>query len=135
MNARVMSMLVGGVQQRHLRGVDNHVDAARLCKNFERFANLFLQRREEFLAATIVSSLRVFTLALNVLLQLFQLIDLRLQRSLIDRRSGGRVAQLIDLSLRAPALCVCIWVISSLSFWNSPFSLVSTLLNFAMPVF
>ena len=37
---------VRGIQQRHLRTVDDHVDATRLGKSFERFANLFLQRRK-----------------------------------------------------------------------------------------
>src|SRR5215204_7820956 len=47
------------VQQRHLRSIDDHVDAARFGKGFERPADFFLQWCKEFLAATIVRSLRV----------------------------------------------------------------------------
>src|SRR6185503_7901489 len=79
--------IVRGVQQRYLRSVDNHVDATRFGKGFERFANLVLQRQKEFLATTIVVTLSVLTFTLNVFFQLVQLIDLGLQGALIDRRS------------------------------------------------
>src|SRR5690242_13965219 len=67
---------IRGVQQRHLRSVDDHVNATRFGKSFERLANLVLQRSKEFLATTIVGGLRVLAFTLNVFLQLVQLIDL-----------------------------------------------------------
>ena len=66
------------VQQRHLRSVDDYIDAASLGESLEGVSDFSLQRRKQFLAATIVSSLRVLALALNIFFQLLELIDLGL---------------------------------------------------------
>ena len=59
---------------------------------------------KEFLATTIIVSLRVLTFALNVFFQRVQLIDLGLQRALIDGRTCRRLAQLADFRFqRRPA--------------------------------
>ena len=109
-----MSMLSAAYSKGTCCSVDDHVDATRFGKSFERFANLILQRCKQFLPATIVSSLRVFTFTLNIFFQLLQLIDLGLQRTLIDRRAGRRVCNLLISSSSCCAL-VCIWVSSSLT--------------------
>src|SRR5690349_21354695 len=87
------------VQQRHLAGVYDDVDAARFGEGFEGSANFILQRREKLLAALVVSSLRVFAFALDVFLQLFELIDLGLQRTLVDWRAFRCALQLLDFGL------------------------------------
>src|SRR5688500_4649156 len=63
------------VKQRHSGAIDNYVDATRFGKHFKHGADFKLQRLEEFIAALVVSGLGVFSPALNILLQLFELID------------------------------------------------------------
>ncbi len=64
------------VKQRHSGAIDNYVDPTRFGERFKRGADFNLQRLKEFIAALVVSALRVFSPALNVLLQLFELITL-----------------------------------------------------------
>src|ERR1044072_356459 len=87
---------VRDVKQRDLRSVEDHVDAAGLGGSLERAANLALEWSKEFLWAGIVSSLRVLVFTLRVFFELVQLIDLRLQRTLIDGRTCRRFSQLVD---------------------------------------
>jgi hypothetical protein len=73
---------------------------------------------EQLGSATVVVSLRVFTLSLNILLQLFELIDLRLERPLIDWSSAGSVSELADLRLKrcSPLLHLSNFVFELLKF-------------------
>ena len=115
-------------------GIDDHVDATRLGKCFEGSADFLLQRPKDFIAATIVRVLRVLASALNILFQLFQLIDLCLQRLLIDWRSFRRFPQFVDFSLkrRGPCLRRREIVLNPLKL---PFSLATAVLNLAIPAF
>src|ERR1044072_549550 len=69
---------IRGVQQRHLRGVNDHVDATSFGKSFERLANVILQWSKKLLATTVVGGLRVRSFPLNIFLHRVQLIDLAL---------------------------------------------------------
>src|SRR5947208_9362805 len=66
------------INERYLAAVNDHIDVMRFGINFQRLADVILERSKHFLAPAIIGGLSVFTLALKILLQLIQLILFRL---------------------------------------------------------
>src|SRR5260370_37899395 len=99
------------IDHRNLAAVDNYGDATSFCKNLKSLTNVFLQRSEDLLTASVVSSLGIFTFALVILFQLIELLGLLLKSFWIS--NGLRVrnlfrqcsyARLYPIQLRFPGL-------------------------------
>src|ERR1044072_5802380 len=67
------------VNQRYRAAINDHIDVVGLRINFQRLANVDLKRLEDFLLASIIRDLSVFTLTLEVFLHLIELVLFRLQ--------------------------------------------------------
>ena len=66
-NERTSNIEVGGrVSQWYLAAVNNHGDAAGLCKSLKGLADVLLERKEDFLPTLVVSSFRVLTLPVEI---------------------------------------------------------------------
>src|SRR6186997_2557737 len=75
--------IVGCVQQGHLSRIDYRSDTPSFRECLKCFPDLILKWGKQLLPSPVVSCLSIFTFALNVFLQLLQLINFRLQCSLI----------------------------------------------------
>ncbi len=93
---------VGRIDDRDLAAIDDYVNSALLGKSFEALLDIVFQGCKNLAAPLGVSSLRILTLALELLIPLLELVDFRLQCSRFSNTLGliNLILELLDLLLR-----------------------------------